>query len=133
VFEQEAGMKALPTALVVLSVSAITAAAQVTINSATQPGAFGVDPILRVTSNFRKAITVAPTQTVPDAAEQATARKELYAMAADECASLSEIFKSECRLSSVQMFAPVGATASPPNVVTVTAVYELRPLRAPGR
>jgi hypothetical protein len=131
---QEARMKVLATALTILSFSASTAAAQFTINSAPQVGgAFGVDPILRVTSSFRKAVALAPTQTVPDPAEQAAARRELYAMAADECASLSEIFKSECRLSSVQMFAPVGATAAPPNVVTVTAVYELRPMRAPSR
>jgi hypothetical protein len=132
--DQEARMKVLATALTILSFSAGTAAAQFTINPAPQAGgAFGVDPILRVTSSFRKAVTLGPTQTVPDPAEQAAARRELYAMAADECASLAEIFKSECRLSSVQMFAPVGAAAAPPNVVTVTAVYELRPLRTPGR
>ena len=126
-------MKVLATALIILSFSASTAAAQFTINPAPQAGAFGVDPILRVTSSFRKAVTLGPTQTVPEPAEQAAARRDLYAMAADECASLAEIFKSECRLSSVQMFVPVGAAAAPPNVVTVTAVYELRPLRSPGR
>jgi hypothetical protein len=56
-------------------------------------------------------------------------------MAVDECTPLSEIFKSECRLSSVQMIVPptVGAPATPTNIMTATAVYDLRPMRAASR
>ena len=86
---------------------------------------------LRVTSTFRTTLTMAPTQMVPDAAAQEAGRRALYAMAADECAALSEIFKSDCHLTSVQIvaFPPLGSNAQPANILNATATYELRPLR----
>jgi len=134
--KQETRMKVLATALIAVSLSATTAAAQFTITSPAQSGgAVGVDPIMRITSTLRTAVTLSPTQSVPDASAQEAARRALYAMAADECAPLSEVFKSECRLSSVQMIVPptVGVPATPTNIMSATAVYELRPMRAPGR
>jgi hypothetical protein len=127
-------MRILATALIVVSLAATTAVAQFTINSTPQGGAF-VDPIIRVTTSFRTAVTLSSTQPVPEAAAQEGARRALYAMAVDECTSLSEIFKSECRISSVQMIAPpaIGAPATPTNIMTATAVYDLRPMRAPSR
>ncbi len=50
-----------------------------------------------------------------------------YDMAVKECAVLSEIFKAECRLTAVQMPAPLVqliTSASPAQ--TATANYELR-------
>ena len=129
-------MKILATALIVVSLSAATAAAQFTFNTSPQAGgAFGVDPIIRITTTFRAAVTLSPSQPVPDASAQEGARRALYAMAVDECTSLSEIFKSECRISSVQMIAPpaIGAAATPTNIMSATAVYDLRPMRTPGR
>lgn len=88
---------------------------------------------LRITSTFRTILTMAPTQVVPDAAAQDAGRRALYAMAADECAVLSEIFKGDCRLSAVQIvaFPPFGSNAQPANILNATANYELRPLRQP--
>jgi hypothetical protein len=88
---------------------------------------------LRITSTFRTTLTMAPTQIVPDAAAQEAGRRALYAMAADECAVLSETFKSDCRLTSVQIvaFPPLGSSAQPANILNATATYELRPLRQP--
>jgi hypothetical protein len=86
---------------------------------------------LRITSTFRTTLTMAPTQIVPDAAAQEAGRRALYAMAADECAVLSETFKSDCHLTSVQIvaFPPFGSNAQPANILNATATYELRPLR----
>jgi len=86
---------------------------------------------LRITSTFRTTLTMAPTQIVPDSAAQEVGRRALYAMAADECAALSEIFKSDCHLTSVQIvaFPPLGSNAQPANILNATATYELRPLR----
>jgi uncharacterized protein YcfJ len=132
--KREVDMKArnLVAALVVLTLSTTGASSQVTVTSSgPQAGsAFGAEPIVRITSTFRTIGAMEPTQSVPDAAAQGAARRAFYAMAADECASLSEVFRSECRLSSVQMVAPiVGAAAAPRDVMSATAVYELRPLR----
>jgi len=91
---------------------------------------------LRITSTFRTILTMTPTQVVPDAAAQEAGRRALYAMAADECAVLSETFKSDCHLTSVQIvaFPPLGSNAQPANILNATATYELRPLRqSPAR
>jgi hypothetical protein len=68
--------------------------------------------------------------------DEEAGRRALYAMAADECAALSEIFKSDCHLTSVQIvaFPPLGSNAQPANILNATANYELRPLRqSPAR
>ncbi len=117
-------------------------AAALAATSATAQVATPVPPVaprtaeqpLRVTSTFRTTVALTPTQIVPDAAAQEMARRALYAMAADECAALSEIFKSDCHLTSVQIvaFPPLGSNAQPANVLNATATYELRPLRQPA-
>jgi hypothetical protein len=114
-------------------VAALIAATSATAQVATlgPPGPTRADPPLRITSTFRAPVDLAPTQLVPDAAAQEKARRALYAMAADECAVLSEIYKSECHLTSVQVAAPLVPNMAPANVIIATANYELRPLRQP--
>jgi hypothetical protein len=127
---EEVAMKALATILIAAVLPATSASAQFTITTApqqTSTSAFGVDPIMRVTTPFRTTVETAP-QAAPDATAQETARRVLYGMAERECAPLSEIFKAECRLSSIQISFPVvTANAPPSNVMTATAVYELKP------
>jgi len=125
-------MKSLAILLVVAALAATTATAQVTMPIPPGVPRTNEQP-LRVTSTFRTIVALTPTQMVPDAAAQETARRALYAMAADECAALSEIFKSDCRLISVQVVAypPLGSNAQPANVLNATATYELRPLHQP--
>jgi hypothetical protein len=108
-------------------IAATSAAAQVV--PTTPPGPTRADAPLRVTSTFRAAAELAPTQLVPDAAAQEKARRALYTMAADECAVLSEIYKSDCHLTSLQVTAPLVPNVQPANVLIATATYELRPMR----
>jgi hypothetical protein len=124
---QETSMRSLAFPLVVAALVAATGATAQVVS----PGPTRADPPLRVTSTFRAAVEIAPTQLVPDAAAQEKARRALYAMAADECAMLSEIYKSECRLTSVQVAAPLVPNMAPANVLNATANYELRPIREP--
>jgi len=117
--------------LAALALSATSAAAQVT-----PPGPqLRSEQPLRISSTFRTILTMTPTQVVPDAAAQEAGRRALYAMAADECAALSEIFKSDCHLTSVQIvaFPPLGSNAQPANILNATANYELRPMRQQAR
>ena len=97
------------------------------------PSAFGVDPIMRVTSVFRAKIQgVNDIRDVPDIKTQEAVRKSLYDMAADECAVLAEMLKAECRLSNIVIVAPppfiVGTYGIPPTM-SATALYELKPRR----
>jgi hypothetical protein len=124
-------MKSLAIILAAAALSATSAAAQVS-----SPGPQRAEQPLRVSSTFRTTVTMAPTQIVPDPGAQEAGRRALYAMAADECTALSEIFKSECHLTSVQIvaFPPLGSNAQPANILNATANYELRPLRqSPAR
>ena len=118
------------TTFVATTLGATSAAAQVISPIPPGPPQRPEQP-LRITSTFRTTLTMAPTQIVPDAAAQETGRRALYAMAADECAVLSETFKSDCHLTSVQIvaFPPLGSNAQPANILNATATYELRPLR----
>jgi hypothetical protein len=75
---------------------------------------FGVDPIIRVTTSFRTTAVTEP-QVVPDAKAQETAPRALDGMAESECATLSEIFKAECRLSSLQIIFPLVTPANAPH------------------
>src|SRR5262245_56497128 len=122
-------MKTLAILLAAAALSASNTAAQVI--SPIPPGSQRVEQPLRISSTFRMTLTMAPTQMVPDTAAQEVGRRALYAMAADECAALSEIFKSECHLTSVQIvaFPPLGSNAQPANILNATANYELRPMR----
>jgi hypothetical protein len=126
-------MKSFSIFLAVAALSTTSAAAQV--SSPVPPGPQRSEQPLRVSSTFRTTLAMAPTQVVPDAAAQEAGRRALYTMAADECAMLAEIFKSECHLSSVQIvaFPPLGSNAQPANILNATANYELRPLRQQAR
>ena len=120
-------MRSLAISLVTAALATTSAIGQVV--PTTPPGPTRADAPLRVTSTFRAAAELVPTQLVPDAAAQEKARRALYAMAADECAVLSEIYKSDCHLTSLQIAAPLVPNVQPANVLVATATYELRPLR----
>jgi len=127
-------MNPLAILLAAVALSATSAAAQVSSPVPPGPQLRSEQP-LRVSSTFRTILTMTPTQVVPDAAAQEAGRRALYAMAADECAALSEIFKSDCHLTSVQIvaFPPLGSNAQPANILNATANYELRPMRPQAR
>jgi hypothetical protein len=127
-------MKTLPGILTGLALSAASASAQVqTTTSTPQNSAFGPDPIIRITAAFRAPIEATDPRAVPDAKTQEAARRALYDMAANECAVISEIFKSECRLSSLTIVVSLAPQALAANVTLVnpamnaSAVYELKP------
>ena len=110
-----------------LALSAGNASAQTTMTS---PSAFGGGAIIGITSTFRTSVAVMEPQAIPNAGAQDTARRALYTMAEGECVALSQIFKAECRLSSVSiLFLAEPYTAAPPNTMSATAIYELRPSR----
>src|SRR6476659_3165654 len=120
-------MKTLAAVAIAMALSATSASAQITttFGAAPQSTAFGVDPIMRVTSTFRTTVAVPEPQAIPDAKAQETARRALYGMAESECAALSEIFKAECRLSSVSTLVLLPTASAPPNTMSATATYEL--------
>jgi hypothetical protein len=133
--EVETIMRYATILFVAAALGATSAAAQVISPIPPSPPQRPEQP-LRITSTFRTTLTMAPTQIVPDAAAQEAGRRALYAMAADECAMLSETFKGDCHLTSVQIvaFPPLGSNAQPANILNATATYELRPLRqSPAR
>jgi hypothetical protein len=127
-----------PAAITIaLLLSATSASAQIFTQPQPQPSAFGTDPTIRITAQFRARIEgITDPREVPDAKAQDAARRALYQMAANECATLSEIWKAECRVSG---FSVVAAAFPPSNIqqppvpsMTATATYELR-VRASGR
>ncbi len=124
-------MKILAILPVTLVLAATSVTAQVNV-AAPQGGASNVVPAMRVTTTFRATVVAVETQTILDPKPQETARRTLYGMAEGECAALSEVFKSECRLSSLSIVNPVITNMlSAPNlasaIMTATAVYELTP------
>ena len=124
-------MKILAILPVTLVLAATSVTAQVNV-AAPQGGASNVVPAMRVTTTFRATVVPVETQTILDPKPQETARRTLYGMAEGECAALSEVFKSECRLSSLSIVNPVITNMlSAPNlasaIMTATAVYELTP------
>jgi len=134
--EGELAMKSLAAMPMMLALVATSVNAQTTIfTPVPQNPAFGIDPIVRVTSTFRAAVTVAEPQAVPDARAQETARVALYRMAENECVTLAQIFKGECRVSSVSILdLIVPANAPPSAAMNATAVYEIKPRgQASGR
>ena len=115
-------------AIIAMAISAQSAAAQVTFGAPPNPPSSFSAEIIKVTTSFRTPLAAAEGQTVADAKAQESARKELYRMADDECAALSDIYKAECHLTSVvvnSLFA-IPPNSPPPNVLSATAVYELR-------
>jgi hypothetical protein len=127
-------MKGLTVILLALALSATGASAQQQIRAGGPLNpAFGTDPIIRVTVSFRAAIEGADARAVPDPKAQDAARRALYDMAATECSTLSETFKAECRLGSLQIFPQMATPAQPPNgpptiaSLNATAIYELKP------
>jgi hypothetical protein len=125
-------MKLLTAIAMMVMLVSTSASAQVTITSSPPPStAFAADPIMRVTSTFRTALAGTDAEAVPDATAQETARRTLYRMAESECLALSEIFKGECRLSSVSTLVPIeAANARPSNSMSAMAIYELKPAGA---
>jgi hypothetical protein len=123
-------MKTLAVLAIVTAFSATAANAQITSTfGPPQPplSPFGVDPIMRVSSVFRVAVTSEPTAPFTDPKAQEAARRTLYGMAEGECAILSEVFKAECRLGSVSIIlGPIGPNA-PMNLMSATVAFELRP------
>jgi len=124
-------MKILAILPVTLVLAATSVTAQVNV-AAPQGGASNVVPAMRVTTTFRATVVAVETQPILDPKPQETARRTLYGMAEGECAALSEVFKSECRLSSLSIVNPVITNMlSSPNlasaIMTATAVYELTP------
>jgi hypothetical protein len=121
-------MKTLAAILIAVVLPATGVSAQIsTSNSAT-----GIDSIVRVTTSFRTNVMITELQMVPDAKAQENARRALYGMAESECAALAEIFKAECRLSSLSIVNPIAPTNVPAsNILTASAVYELKP-NGPG-
>jgi hypothetical protein len=127
-------MMRTPTAIIVAIMLSASASAQPFPTTA-QPAtsAFGVDPIIHVTSVFRAKIEgVTDIRDVPDIKAQEAVRKSLYDMAANECAMLAETLKAECRLSNIVIVTPttfIAGTYGIPPAMTATALYELRPKR----
>jgi hypothetical protein len=130
-------MKTLASVAIAVALSVTSAGAQVTTTfGAPQSTAFGVDPVMRVTSSFRTTVAVTEPQAIPDANAQEAARRALYGMVESECTALSEIFKAECRLSNVSVQLPVVVNnvasnttyaSVPPNTMSATATYERKP------
>jgi hypothetical protein len=129
-------MKTLAVVAIAVALSATSGSAQITTTFSQQNTAFGVDPVMRITSTFRTTVAGTEPQGIPGAKEQEIARRALYGMAESECTALSEIFKAECRLSNVSISIPivVGNVASntsfasaPSNSMSATAIYELKP------
>ena len=120
----------LITAAIAVALLAGSASAQTTMTfGSPPPSAFGV-PIIGITSTFRASVAVTEPQAIPNAGAQDTARRALYTMAEGECVALSQIFKAECRLSSVSILFPAEPyNAATPNTMSATAIYELRPSR----
>ena len=123
-------MKILAILPVTFVLVATSVNAQVNVTTP-QGGAFGIDPTMRVTTTFRVTVVPVETQTISDPKPQETARRTLYGIAEGECAALSEVFKSECRLSSLSVVNPFVPNPVAPSLasatMTATAVYELRP------
>ena len=95
--------------------------------------AFGPDPILQITTTFQARIEgLANARDVPTRAAQDTARRSLYNMAANECTVLAEFWKTECRLSSFDVYVAVDDVSDGPGVqphvplMFGRAVYGLR-------
>jgi len=123
-------MKILAILPVTFVLVATSVNAQVNVTTP-QGGAFGIDPTMRVTTTFRVTVVPVETQTISDPKPQETARRTLYGIAEGECAALSEVFKSECRLSSLSVVNPFVPNPVAPSLasatMTATAVYEFRP------
>ena len=109
-----------------VALAAASASAQTAMTS---PSAFG-GGVIGITSTFRTSVAVTEPQAIPNAGAQDTARRALYTMAEGECVALSQIFKAECRLSSVSILFPAEPyNAATLNTMSATAIYELRPSR----
>jgi hypothetical protein len=133
----EMPMRTVAAIMTAALLSATSASAQIVTQPQPQPSAFGTDPTIRITAQFRARIEgVTDPREVPDGKAQEAARRALYAMAANECATLSEIWKAECRVSGFSVVAaafPLSNIQQPPvPSMTGTATFELR-VRTPGR
>jgi hypothetical protein len=127
----------LVTFAALTSIAAASAQPETIPNPEPTASAFDPDPIIRITTTFRARIDgLADPRDVPNTPSQATTRRTLYNMAADECTVLSEFWKAECRLNSFSVYEPAARPFGPeePQVPSMfgTAVYELK-LTPPAR
>ena len=121
-------MKACATALCVMMTFAGSASGQtLLIGPENRETAFGTDPVIHITSQFRTAVALKEGQVLAEGTTLETARRELYQMAENECQTLSQIYKAECRLSSVTIAGAFPNPNQPPqNTVSASATYQLR-------
>jgi hypothetical protein len=119
----------LMIATALMFTTAANAQVMTTTTFGSQPSAFA-EPTLRITTGFRTATAPAEGQTIADPKSQESARQILYRMAEAECATLSEIYKADCRLASVSVSTlPALPNSGPPNGMGASAVYELKTKR----
>jgi hypothetical protein len=112
----------------VVMFAATTNAQTMIIGPDSRETAFGTDPVVHVNSLFRTPVTLKEGQIVPDGTTLEAARRELYQMTENECQTLAQIYKAECRLSSVTITGVLPApNQQPQTTVTANASYELRP------
>jgi hypothetical protein len=125
----ETQMKTVVTVFWMIVMFTATANAQtMIIGSDNRETAFGTDPVIHINSLFRTAVTLKEGQMIPEGTTLEAARRELYQMSENECQTLAQIYKAECRLSSVTINGVLPApNQQPQTTVTANASYELRP------
>ena len=119
-------------ALAGLLVAATGARGQVVFNPGSQQrSVFEAEQIMRVTVPFRVYIAMTDKEAAPHADGLEAARREIYVLAAKECAVIAEIYKGECRLNSISFFGPQNQLF---DTQSANVVYEIRiGLAPPGR
>jgi hypothetical protein len=123
-------MKSILLIAAALTLATAANAQLTTTFGSSPPSAFAAEPTIRVTTTFRTTVAVIEGQTIPDAKSQESARQILYRMAEGECATLSEIYKAECRLGSILITTTATIPGSlPPNGMGASVVYELKTKR----
>jgi hypothetical protein len=83
----------------------------------------------RIATVFRTSVAYSEADDTVYEKAQVGARRTLYTMIENECASLAEIFKRDCRVVSVSIDNPRASKTRTPNlgVMSASAVYELKP------
>ena len=78
---------------------------------------------IRITSQLRAAVVL--TEDGLDAKAGEVARRSIYVMAESECAALSEVFKTECRLVALSLGYPSTGKSPMKGILAATATYHL--------
>jgi hypothetical protein len=118
-------------------VAVITLAIPASVDAQARFGQFGNSPdsaAMRVQVNFQTVGTLAPAQSPEDqTASGAAIRQALYKSAAGECAVLSDVFKSDCKIVGLNVNSGVQNAGNGLQSINVTAnaTYELTPQPAP--